>query len=187
MVVAIPVVVEPGLNIPKLGMEQEVPIRRADIARAWHKSGVKKAHRPKRIVAEPLLHGRAGVDDGGGIQVVLQHKKGFIESSAHRALPPDQCPAVVGMPGVMCLDRAAYPLLDGPPLIVVIVIPGFGGRRSRLHDPAMKRVIFVAGSGTVVEGDGTVPCIPRHGAVGSPRAGFGNGRHVASGIERRSR
>ena len=139
MVVSVAVVVEPGVRVLELGVEEEAPVQRAGGARG--EAGVHEADRAEGIVAEALDNGGRGVDDGRRVEVVLEQVTGLVEGAGHRALAPDHRPAIHGTPDVGGGYRAVNPFLHGTPLAVVIVVDG--SVWIDLAGPARERVVLV--------------------------------------------
>ena len=138
MVVSVAVVVEPGVRVLKLGVEEEVPVQGAGGARG--EGGVHEADRAEGIVAEALDNGGRGVDDGRRVEVVLEQVTGLVEGAGHRALAPDHRPAVQGAPDVLGRDGARRAFLDGAPLAVIVIVDG--SRAVGLAGAAGERVVL---------------------------------------------
>ncbi len=117
-------------------MEEEVP--GCGTARAWCECCIHVADRAEGVVAEAFDDIGACVDDSGRIQVVFEN-----EADLSPALPADHGPTVERAPDILCSYAATDALLNGTPLLIVVVIDA----------PSRVGLAGVAGAGVVLIGD----------------------------------
>ena len=147
MIRAEAVVVESGVVVPELDMEQQAPFKFAACPSC--KVGLEDRRRAERAVGVAFLDDAAGGHHRDRIHGVVERVEVFVQRSSVTSLAQDHLPAALSAPGVSAVwvGVVVEVFLHAAPLAVVVVVAdvgvcsGVGGGASR------QAVVGVAGDG----------------------------------------